>query len=524
MDALTHQKKIIDSIVRAMEAAGQEVSQFETHISRVLVAGEQALKFKKAVRLPFLDFSMLEARRYYCEQECRLNRRLAPELYLGVAPITGEPEHALVDGGGPAIEYAVRMRAFGQQALWSHRIAYGLLDAGEIDALASKLARFHIACAAAAADSALGEAATIAAAADETLADLADLAGGNEPRAQVAALRSWESEQRRALAPVFADRKAHGMIRECHGDLHAGNILTEDGRVEVFDCIEFSDSLRWIDVMNDLAFIHMDLAFQQRSALAARLLNRYLEITGDYAGLAVLRYYAVQRALVRSKVMLLRAGQLDAGAPDRAECERSGLAYLAFAQRCAQPRPATIMITHGYSGSGKTTFAREAAQLLGAVQVRSDVERKRMHGLGATSRAEPALYEQTVTQATYERLLQLARRIVASGWPVIVDAAFLTAAQRKPFALLADTLGVPFFLFDVRAGEATMKQRILAREQADADASDAGIAVLVSQLRNDEPLNADEMRHAIAVDMESGIDSRRVATLCAPVLDILGHE
>lgn len=525
MDSLADQKKLIDCLVQQLKATEGNVSQFETHISRVLVAGQHAYKFKKALRLPFLDFSTLQARHFYCQEECRLNRRLAPHIYLDTVSVTGDPAHPAIGGEGDVIEYAVRMHAFAQQALWSYRVRHGLLAANDIDDLAPKLAHFHLDAAIASKNAGWGTLQTIAATADETLAELAEQLHEHEARDRLAALQNWERAQRLNLADAVDARKAQGMVRECHGDLHCGNIVTTDWGVEVFDCIEFNDRLRWIDVMSDLAFVLMELRFRRRADLAARLLNQYLEITGDYPGLNVLRYYQVHRALVRAKVMLLRANQSDMCAQDREECQQSGLAYLAFAQRCSQHGSAAIMITHGYSGSGKTTFARDVVALLGAVQLRSDVERKRMHGLSATSRpgasSDIPLYAAETTRITYERLLALARAVAQAGWPVIVDAACLKRSQRTLFHALAIELGVPFFIFDIRASQASMKSRIVAREAADRDASDAGIHVLVQQLRHDEPLTAEEAVHTIMVDMEGDMDRQRAKEACLPVLTVL---
>lgn len=340
-------------------------------------------------------------------------------------------------------------------------------------------------------------------------------------------MQRWEVEQQRKLAATFNDRKAQGMVRECHGDLHCGNVLTVNGEVQVFDCIEFNDKLRWIDVMNDIAFILMDLAFQRRGDLAARLLNRYLEITGDYQGLKVLPYYRTHRALVRAEVMLMRAHQSGVPGQDMDDCKRRGLAYLAFARQCSHPRRTAIMITHGYSGSGKTTFARYLVQLLDAIQVRSDTERKRMHGLSEINRSgalpEESLYSAVATQMTYEHLRSLARSIVDAGWSVIIDAACLKAVQRELFRTLAEEMDVSFFIFDIHTSRGAMTSRIVSREKADLDASDAGIKILESQLKNDEPFTVEEKTHAIEVDTESGIDLQMTRDACAPILAVLGN-
>lgn len=511
--ARTEQERLFDGIVRSLEGTDEKFSQFDTHISRVLVAGKYAYKFKKALRLPFLDFSTLEARRFYCQEEWRLNRRLAPQLYIDVVPVTGDVATPVIGGTGPPIEYAVRMQAFDQQALWRFRLTQGLLGPDEVDKLAHRLAQVHAQAPRAGGGTGWGSSQTIGTVFADTLAELSALVKYHDGREALSAVRDWEARQCARLGEVFARRKAQGMIRECHGDLHCGNVLTLNGEVQVFDCIEFNESLRWIDVMDDLAFIHMDLAFCGRRDLAARLLSQYMEISGDYQGLAVLPYYRVHRALVRAKVMLLQACQADVAANGKASLRRDALAYLSFAQACTRRRPAAVMITHGYSGSGKTRFARHVVQLLDAIQLRSDVERKRLHG-------RQPLYSDTATRRTYDRLRALSRDIVDAGWPVIVDATFLSAAHRDAFRSLAAGMGVPFFIFDLRASRELMASRIAIRQRSGLDASDAGVAILERQIRDAQAL--DDSASVIVVDMETDMNPERARAACAPVAATLG--
>jgi predicted kinase len=325
-------------------------------------------------------------------------------------------------------------------------------------------------------------------------------------------LIEWQAVQHRALGATFARRKKLGAIRECHGDLHCGNIITRGEQVDVFDGIEFNDSLRWIDVMHDLAFVWMDLQCRGRADLAARLMNRYLQLSGDYRGLAVLRYYGVQRALVRCKVALLRAKQLEAQAAAGAILEARS--YLKFASSSILPAQAAIIITHGFSGSGKSTLCRHLVELLGAVQVRSDIERKRLHRIAPThnAAAEPGagIYGARASGATYLRIRRLARDIAQAGMPVIVDAAFLQCWQRSQLQQLAHELGLPFFIIDVHATPATLRARVLERERQGNDASDAGLGVLEHQLATHEPLGTDELPHVIAIDSERTMDSAQL--------------
>lgn len=519
------QLALIDAIAGYLGRGGQAVERFETHISWVLVARGYAYKFKKALTLDFMDCATLEARRHFCQEELRLNRRLSPGLYLDLARVTGDPASPCLDGPGEAIEYAVRMRAFAQSAVWSARLAGGLLQADEIDGLACLLARLHRKAAVAPPDSPWGAAASLGATARRTLAALDRLAPDAPAQQMLAGLRAWHEDWSRRLEQTFERRRQRGMVRECHGDLHAGNILTGRRGVEVFDCIEFSEALRWIDVINDLAFACMDLAAAGRADFATRLRNDYLARTGDYEGLAVMAYYSVHRALVRCLVMLLRAGQ-EAAADRAPECRRRAQAYLARACSDAGPGRPAIAITHGYSGSGKTTFCRLAAERSGAVHLRSDVERKRLHGMDADdhSGARPgsALYDAAAGRHTYDRLLALARMAVEAGQPVLVDAAFLDEAERRRFAGCARSLGVPFILFDIQASPAVMAQRLAARARSGADASDAGVAVLERQIASARPLTEPERAQAVVVDMEAGLPRDVLETLCRPLLSRAG--
>lgn len=524
-DTLHKQHALIQALVLNWEKELKHVQLFETHISWVVVVGELAYKFKKAVHFDFLDFSTLLARHFYCQEELRLNRRLAPDIYLDVVPVTGSSEHPTVDQPGVPIEYAVKMLAFDQQSLWSHRLKNGLISTAEIDALAQEIAAFHKNVGTTAVDSPWGEPKLIYAIADKNFIQIAGLVNASSERRKIQELWCWEMQQRRNLNNAFEQRKAQGFVRECHGDLHGGNILTLNDKVEAFDCIEFNEGMRWIDVMNDIAFTCMDMQFHGRRDLAARFLNLYLEMTGDYEGLSVLRYYQVQRAMVRCKVSLLRTAQLTAGSQNADTLDEQGKHYLDFAVGCIQLASPAIIITHGYSGSGKSTLAGSLIKLLGVIRLRSDVERKRMHGLDAMSRAENALaqglYDPTSTRRTYERLGALARHVVESGYPVVVDAAFLRREQRQLLAALATELGVPFFILDVHASKETMRTRLASRAKLNQNPSDAGIDVLEYQLAHHDPLSNSEMKQTISINFETEMDAAAIEMFCLPILNRL---
>lgn len=444
------------------------VAVMETHISWVLLAGGFAYKLKKPVTLPFLDYGTLEKRRACCEAELRLNRRFAPGLYLEVVELVGEP--------------AVKMRRFDEALRLDHVCKRGELSADRLAQFARDFAAFQAGADVAPPASPFGAPRTVLADALENFDELERL----HPAAQgrLAALRQWTQEEFARRAADFAQRKAAGRIREGHGDLHLGNLVLLDGKVTPFDCIEFNEGFRWIDVANEIAFTLLDLLEHGRPGLAAGLLDAWLTWSGDHAALAVLRFYLVYRAMVRAKVAALRADLGDADA------------YLDFAARLAAPRPPTLTITFGPSGCGKTYESGRrlaGADFLDTVRFRSDVERKRLFGLAPDAASGGTIYTPEATRRTYARLAELAELAIRAGWSAIVDAAFLKRAERESMRALAGRLGVPFAIFAPQASREELFRRLALRS---GDASEATTEVLVRQLGWLEPLTEEERRLA----------------------------
>jgi aminoglycoside phosphotransferase family enzyme/predicted kinase len=480
------------------------VQLIETHISWVVLSGTYAYKIKKPVNLGFVDFTTLGLRRYYCEEELRLNRRLAPDLYLEVVEIRGTPDAPRISGTGPLLDCAVKMREFPQDALAARLLERGRFGAPETDALARRIAQFHAAAPAAISDARLGSAAAVLAPALDNFHEMQPLLVQARDKAALLALEQWTRHEFEARRSAIEARRQQGFVRECHGDLHLGNIAVIGGAPVPFDCIEFNDAFRWIDVMSEVAFLFMDLVDREHPELAWRFLNRYLEQSGDYGGLEVFRFYLVYRALVRAKIHLLRSRQPYQLVSARSRLKLAFNGYVRLAESLSQPAAAALYITHGVSGSGKTTATDGLLEQAGAVRVRSDIERKRLHGLDPLARSGSSvgagIYTPQATAATYARLEQLAQIILTHGYSVVVDAAFLKRAEREPFRAFAERSRVPLTILGFDAPDSVLRQRVAQRAARGGDASEAGVVVLERQLAAREPPAAEEIPFTLKID------------------------
>jgi aminoglycoside phosphotransferase family enzyme/predicted kinase len=494
---------LVNALRAQLQSPGQQtVELIETHLSWVLLTPQRAYKIKKPVVLPFADFRTLSMRQHFCAEEVRLNQRLAPQLYLGVTPITGSAEAPQLDGQGPAIEYAVCMQRFAAGQLLSEQCAAGQLQQETLDALAIRLARFHTLAPQVSGKSPWGQPETILQAMSNVIKQL-DLTEG---RQSMEALRQWTNSQVARLHGIWMQRRYNGAVREVHGDLHLSNLVLLDGEPTGFDCIEFEPSLRWIDVMSDIAFLTMDLHAHGRSDLAWRFLDQYLQSTGDYEGLPALGFYEIYRALVRALVSQLPGAQGNARADP-----------LAWAHKRIQPGPARarLLITHGLSGSGKSTLSQQMLRTAGAIRLRSDVERKRLFGLGPLNRPNlttPELYTPEVSRRTFERLASGAASALAAGYPAIVDAAFLQRSERDDFRRLAAEWQVPFTILHCHAPPQVMRQRIELRQETGQDASDATVQVLDRQLSQSTGLEPDELVHVLDAATDQNLDLSALTT------------
>ncbi|MCG6975334.1 MAG: AAA family ATPase [Acidiferrobacterales bacterium] len=494
------------------------VEVLETHISWVVLAGDIAYKIKKPVDFGFLDFSTLEKREHYCREELRLNRRLAPSLYLDVIAIGGSAEAPRLGVADHVIEYAVKMKRFDEAMRLDRLLDQNRLHDTHIDSLADELATFHQTAEIAGNDSEFGSPEAVFQPIQENFAQIRPLLNANEHSSELGLLdriEDWCRQSFGLLQDTLAERKQLGFVRECHGDAHLANMVLIDNQVVLFDCLEFNPALRWIDVVSELAFAVMDLEDRAHPEFARRLLDRYLQRSGDYAGLALLRFYQVYRACVRAKVAVLRWQQTPAD-NELQLAWREFCDYLSLAETYTHARQPIVVCCYGVSGAGKTTVSQHLLESLPLIRLRSDVERKRLFGLALEDRSDEAvgevMYSEETSTRTFDRLATLAQTIVQAGFGVIVDATFLRQAERRRFAALAQTLETPFRILEITATEAAMRKRIEQRNHFGKDASEADASVLARQLEWREPLTPEERRITLTVSNEQGAE---LGEICA---------
>jgi aminoglycoside phosphotransferase family enzyme/predicted kinase len=467
----------------------------ETHISWVVLTGPFAYKIKKPVNFGFLDFTNLSDREHFCNEELRLNQRLTEGLYLEVLPITGSAEAPAINGSGPVIEYALKMRQFPQSQLLGEVQGRGELTTDHIDALATQIAQFHLNAPRVPLEHPLGTAAAIMAPVTQNFEQIRPMLSDKADLLQLDALQAWAEASFERLQPLFERRKTEGFIRECHGDIHLGNATLLDGNVVLFDCIEFNEPFRLIDVTADAAFLAMDLEDRGLKPLSRRFVSAWLEQTGDYDALEILNFYKAYRAMVRGKVGLFRLGQ-EESAVQRAVILRQYRAYAALAESYSAIPSRLLAITHGVSAVGKSHVAMRLVEALGAIRLRSDVERKRLFGeqdSEAQGQLSAGIYSQDASAATYERLHQLADAALRAGFPVVIDATYLKQTQRQAAWDVAQETGAPFLILDCQAPDTVIASWLAQRQAAGQDPSDATLDVVKAQQASREPLDAQEL-------------------------------
>lgn len=494
-----------------------EVQLRETHISWVFLAGDFAYKVKKPVNFGFLDYSSLEQRKHFCELEMQLNQRMAPDFYLDVLPISGSAEAPRIGDGSAPFEYLLKMRRFDDNLLLNALQQRGELQESHLLQLAQQLADFHKDLAPGKPPGDLGSPAAVWAPAQQNFDQIRPLLDDPEALQQLQHLEDWSQDTFSRLETLFAARLQQGFIRECHGDLHLGNTTLWQGQVVAFDCIEFNDAFRWCDVMSDLAFLLMDLEDRGLKKMAQVTLNHYLEQTGDYEGLQLLVFYKVYRALVRAKINLFRLAQPGLDDEDKAAVLRQYRSYTDLAESYTDFHAPYLLITHGFSGSGKSTLTSNVVRELGGIRIRSDIERKRLFGLkpeeSGRSELTRGIYTQEATEQTYQRLTELADRVLRACFPVTLDATNLKKSQRDRLRAVAENLGLPSLIISLQADETTLRRRLTKRLQEGEKVAEADLLVLEHQLASHDPLTQDELTCAVLVDTDSPAASQTLVKL-----------
>jgi aminoglycoside phosphotransferase family enzyme/predicted kinase len=455
------------------------VTRIDTHGASVFLDGKRALKIKRAVRFPFLDYSTLEKRKAACEEEIRINRPLAPQVYHRVVAISEEPDGSVqVGGAGRAIEYAVEMSRFDESKTLDHLAKAGPLDAKLALAAADAIVASHVG---AADPDGKVWVSSIPALIDGNSQGLR--AGGRLGSEDIEKLSQASHEAYSRLRPLLAERGRKGFVRRCHGDLHLANIVLIDDRPVLFDAIEFDAQMATVDVLYDLAFTLMDLLHHDQPRAANIVLNRYLAATpaDNMDALSTLPLFMSVRAAIRAQVALARLRPPHSDDPGILEQARR---YFDLATMLIHPAAPRLIAVGGLSGTGKTVLAQALAPRIapppGAVVLRSDIVRKQMFGVDETHRLPPTAYTPEHAGRVYDTLAQLARRVLAQGHSAIIDGVFAREDERDAIAALARECNVPLDGLFLVADLATRQMRIGRRR---GDASDATQEVAALQER-----------------------------------------
>ena len=483
----------LPDLVKAMLCPGfyphqvqAEIGLEQTHTSYVFLTGTYAYKIKKPVDFGFLNFTSLAAREHNCLDELRLNRRYAPEIYLDVLPIRQLANGGFHLGGhrGEIVEFALCMREFPQSGLFLHLFETGKLQPKHLISLGKQIAEVHLAAPTNAHIQAFGSVAAVREVAEDNYRATVPYIGRGQTKAQWSETRAFTERFFLEHGAWLSGRSAAGFVKECHGDLHLNNVFELDGQVQVFDCIEFNEAFRNIDVIYDVAFMAVDLDFRGRRDLAYTFLNTYLERTGDYRGAILLPLYQSMRAYIRAKVQSFLLDDPHLAEEDHAVARTLAEAYYRLAWSYTRPLSPRIWVCGGLSGSGKSTVAAHLSNRLGAIHLRSDAVRKHLYAHPLDKSGEPGLYTEEASQRTYRKLIDLAIALGSNGIPVVLDAKFDRRRWRETLYAEAWRAGLPVLLIYCRAPANLLSQRLQMRR---GDISDATADLLPSQIDSEEP-------------------------------------
>lgn len=478
----------------------EPVQLIQTHVSYVFLTGEVAYKVKKPVNFGFLDFSTLEKRHHFCQEELRLNQRGAAELYLEVLPISQDGDSFRLGGNDEVVEYVVKMRQFPQEALLSSMFDRGDLTEELLVKLAVAIAQFHTIADTSDYIRSFGEIPKIRQSFDENYEQTTAYIGGPQTQQQFDETQAYSDRFFAERQALFASRMENNWIRECHGDIHLRNICFWQDRLFLFDCIEFNEPFRFVDVMFDIAYIVMDLEARQRSDLSTLFLNTYVEQIGDWEGLQVLPLYVNRQSYVRAKVTSFLLDIPSVPEAEKQAASETAALYYRLAWQYTQPRKGQLLIMAGLSGSGKTTTARYLARQLGAIHVRSDAVRKHLAGIPLEQRGGDEVYTPEMTRKTYGRLLELGILLAQEGYTVILDAKYDRQELREAVVAQALAHQLPYHSVYCTAPLEVLRDRL---EHRTGDIADATADLLPKQ--HFESFAESEHPYLITVDTTQDI-------------------
>jgi aminoglycoside phosphotransferase family enzyme/predicted kinase len=467
----------------------EPIQLIQTHISYVLLTGEYAYKVKKAVNFGFLDFSTLEKRKHFCQEELRLNQRGAAEMYLEVLPVTVVNRQHQLGGTGKAVEYALKMRQFPQEFLFSTLFEQGKLKESHLEDLGKVVAQYHAQSTTNDYISSFGQVPQVRAAIDENYQQTGKYIGGPQTHQQFQETKKYTDGFFVERPELFVNRVKNNYIRECHGDLHLRNIAIWNDKITLFDCIEFNEPFRFVDVMYDVAFTVMDLEARQSPELANAFLNTYVEQTGDWEGLQVLPLYLSRQAYVRAKVTSFLLDDPNILDSAKEEAGKTATAYYKQAWDYTQPQLGKLILMSGVSGSGKSTTGKYLARQLQAIQIRSDAVRKHLGGIPVWQRGGDDLYTPEMTEKTYNRLLNLGITLARQGFNVILDAKYDKQHLRQEVIDQGSKYQLPVQVIYCTAPLEVVRERLSKRT---GDIADATVDLLTSQFQQAEPFTPEE--------------------------------
>lgn len=487
----------------------EPIRLMQTHVSYVLLTGDYAYKVKKPVNFGFLDYSTLEKRHHFCQEELRLNQRGAGALYLEVVALgqTGDIYHL---GSGTTVEYAVKMVQFPQDTLLSALYDRNELTEALMVELAAAVADFHLGAETNDHIRTFGAVEQIRQAFDENYEQTTGFIGGPQTQAQFDETKAYTDSFFAAHGDLFERRVEQNWIRACHGDLHLNNLCRWQEQLYLFDCIEFNEPFRYVDVMYDVGFVVMDLLSKNCAALATVFLNHYVERTGDWEGVQLLPLYISRQAYVRAKVTSFLLGDPSVDEDSKRKAAETAAGYYRLSWSVCQPRSGAVYIMAGLSGSGKSATARQLASQINAIHLRSDAVRKHLAGVPLDQRGDDSLYTPAMTEKTYDRLLTLGIALAQVGYPVILDAKYDRQSLRQSAIAAIQQAELPVSIVYCTAPPEVLEQRV--RDRA-GDIADATVAVLQRQYM--EPFTEAEQPLVQTIDTTQAVP-QQIAAIVGP--------